>query len=165
MNSKNSTPEDYGHLVIPDLRQSICHTLVAAGFILANLQNPVEAKAEGPGFHLVFMLILAVAVVFSWLFFYRRFSDWKKIPSDIRSRATQSPAALKNRAVSHLLMALLAFGLTALGYIGKFSSLDNPTVLAVIGNGYLLIDIIVAVFSLTILVQTLRDLAIIKGFL
>lgn len=149
--------EDQSLPAIPDLRQSMCHTLMAAGFVLLNLQNPsVVGGLEGT-FHFWMMFALGVVVILSWYFFTRRFRAWRAVPSEIRARVTRPPRDLKNRAVSHLLMSLLAVMLTALGYLGQLAvSPDGGRDL--MGNLLLGAGAIVGVAAVAIFVRTVRDI-------
>ena len=154
----NSSSTDIQNLPpSPDIRQSLCHTVVAAGFFLINLQNPFSKNAAEDVFHLAVMVVLPLVFFFSWYFFYTRLKAWKKIPVDIRNRITRTPLALKNRAVSHMLMALLAAGLTALGYLGHLFSPPEQTQ-QLIPNILLAADSLVGILAIAILARTIRDL-------
>ncbi len=141
----------------PDLRQSICHTLMASGFVLLVIQNPFSVGNLEGTFHTWIILALLFVVMLSWYFFSRRLRTWKKVPSSVRARATRPPRDLKQRAISHLLMSLLALALTALGYLASLAvpSSQNETVVnyIIVGTSGL-----VGVLSVAIFTRTVRDL-------
>ena len=141
----------------PDLRQSICHTLMASGFVLLVIQNPFSVGSLEDTFHTWTILALLLVVMFSWYFFSRRLRTWKKVPSSVRARATRRPRDLKQRAISHLLMSLLALTLTALGYLASLAvpPSQNETIVnyIIVGTSGL-----VGVLSVATFTRTIRDL-------
>lgn len=141
--------------ILPDLRQSICHTALAAGFLLLNIQNPYKLENL---MYLVIMCAMPVVAVISWVFFSKRLKVWKKFPAETRNRITRTPVALKNRAFSHMLMSLLAAGLTALGYIGHLISPLHSHYNMTIEIIILTIDAIIGVIAIAVLTRTVRDL-------
>ena len=150
--SQSPSPEQ---AILPDIRLSICHTILAAGFLLLNIQNPY--KVENVLF-LVIMLLMPVVAVFSWYFFFKRLKVWKKIPPDLRNRVTRTPGVLKNRAFSHLLMSLLAACLTALGYIGHLISPIESRYNQIVEILILSLDGLIGVTAIAVLSRTIRDL-------
>ena len=141
----------------PDLRQSICHTLMASGFVLLVIQNPFSVGTLEGTFHTWIMLALLFVVMLSWYFFSRRLRTWKKVPSSVRARATRRPRDLRQRAISHLLMSLLALTLTALGYLASLAvpSSQNETIASYIVVG---MSGLVGVLSVATFTRTIRDL-------
>ncbi len=141
----------------PDLRQSICHTLMASGFVLLVVQNPFSVSNLEGTFHTWIVLALLLVVLLSWYFFSRRLSTWKKVPLSVRARATRRPRDLRQRAISHLLMSLLALTLTALGYLASLAvpSSQDETMMqyVIVGTSGL-----VGVLSVAIFARTVRDL-------
>lgn len=149
--------EQPGPQIIPDLRGSLCHTIMAAGFFLINVQNPYRRHFIEDKLELFVMMAIPIAIGFSWYNFYKRFSQWRKTPLEVRNRLTRSPESLRNRAVSHLLMALLAAGLTALGYIGHIveHAEVNP---GMADNVFLGLDALVGIIAIATVSRTIRDL-------
>jgi len=148
--------------LIPDLRQSMCHTLMAAGFVLLNLLNPTVVSDPRGSFHQWMMLALAIVVVLSWYFFSRRLRAWRAVPAEIRARVTRRPRDLKQRAVSHLLMSLLAIGLTSLGtlvhLITSGEEAKSAAEVVLLGLGAL-----VGVAAVAIFAGTVRDIIASRG--
>jgi hypothetical protein len=141
----------------PDLRQSLCHTLLAVGFIVLGLLNPVVVESTEASFHTWMMVALGVAVVLSWYVFVRRWLRWSTMPREIRAVAVRSVAEIKQRAISHLMMALLALLLTGFSFLGLVAVPDQ--------EGLRWIDVLLmtvggvtAVGAVAILSRTLRDL-------
>ncbi|MBN2527720.1 MAG: hypothetical protein JXR76_15115 [Deltaproteobacteria bacterium] len=108
--------------------------------------------------YLIIMCAMPVVAVISWYFFVKRVKLWKRIPQDIRNRVTRTPAALKNRAFSHMLMSLLAASLTALGYIGHLIAPLEKQYNRIIEILILSLDALVGVIAIAILARTIRDL-------
>ncbi len=130
---------------------------MASGFVLLVIQNPFFVGNLEGTFHTWIILALLFVVMLSWYFFSRRLRTWKKVPSSVRARATRPPRDLKQRAISHLLMSLLALALTALGYLASLAvpSSQNETVVnyIIVGTSGL-----VGVLSVAIFTRTVRDL-------
>jgi len=157
MTGPETTTCDANLPAIPDLRQSICHTLMAAGFVILNLQNPFVSGGLERSFHTWMMVALAVAVVFSWYFFYRRLRAWRSVPQEVRARVTRRPRDLRQRAVSHLLMSLLAMMLTALGYLGRLAIFTEEDG-ALLDRLILAFGGVVGVLAVAIFARTVRDI-------
>ena len=150
------TPDET--VLLPDIRQSICHTLIAVAFGLIHVQNPVKEALRNNILSLVVLAALPIAVGISWQFFIRRLSAWKALPQETRSRLTRTPGSLRTRAISHLLMALLAAALTAIRYIGHLvSPLESSY--GVVGAWIILAaDALVGVLSVAVAASSVRDL-------
>ncbi len=142
---------------IPDLRQSMCHSLMAAGFITLNLQNPFVVSGLEDTFHTWMMVALAIVVVLSWYFFARRLRAWRAVPSEMRARVTRRPRDLRQRAISHLLMSLLAIMLTALGYLGTLA-VPHEGERTLMDTLLLCAGGVVGVLAVAILAGTVRDI-------
>ena len=108
--------------------------------------------------YLVIMFAMPVVAVFSWYFFFKRLKVWKKIPQEVRNRVTRTPAALKNRAFSHMLMSLLSASLTALGYIGHLISPLQLQYGRFVEVVVLALDGLIGVVAIAVLSRTIRDL-------
>lgn len=152
--SSDSSPSPE-QAILPDIRLSICHTALAGGFLLLNIQNPYKLENI---MYLIIMSAMPIVAVISWYFFVKRLQVWKKIPPEIRNRITRTPAALKNRAFSHMLMSLLAASLTALGYIGHLISPLQEQYNKVIEIIVLSLDGLIGVVAIAVLARTVRDL-------
>ena len=141
----------------PDIRQSVCHTLMAAAFMLLNLLNPIDARDMESTLHSWTVIALVFVVVVSWIFFTKRLKAWRAVPPEIRARVTRRPQDLKQRAVSHLIMSLLAVLLTAFAlYAGlevpveRFSEAANNALLVAVSA--------VGVLAMAVLARTVREL-------
>ena len=153
--SSSKAPPSPEEAVLPDIRLSICHTALAAGFLLLNIQNPYKLENV---MYLIIMCAMPVVAVFSWYFFFKRLKIWKRIPADTRNRVIRSPAALKNRAFSHMLMSLLAASLTALGYIGHLIAPLEQQYGRFVEIVVLSFDALIGVVAIAVLSRTIRDL-------
>jgi hypothetical protein len=113
----------------PDLRQSFSHTLLAAAFILLGVTNPFSPRGAEARFHSWMMWALAVVVALSWSFLVRRWLRWRRLPAEIRARIVRPVEDLRQRAVSHALMALLALLLSGFALLGRLEVLGeaDPT--------------------------------------
>jgi predicted membrane protein len=113
----------------PDLRQSFSHTLLAAAFILLGVTNPFAPRGVEAAFHSWMMWALVVVVTFSWSFLVRRWLRWRRLPAPLRARVVRSPEDLRQRAVSHVLMALLSLLLSGFALLGRLEVLgdDGPS--------------------------------------
>ena len=151
----SSLPPSPEQAILPDIRLSICHTALAAGFLLLNIQNPYKLENV---MYMIIMCAMPVVAVFSWYFFVKRLKIWKKIPSELRNRVTRPPTVLKNRAFSHMLMSLLAACLTALGYIGHLISPIETQYGRFVEVIVLTFDALVGIVSIAVLSRTIRDL-------
>jgi|GEM_PF-4571813 len=142
---------------IPDLRASICHTSMAAGFLLINLQNPYRVPLHETKVELLVMMSLPVIVFLSWSMFVRRFRNWQRLTTEQQQRITRTPKSLLNRAVTHLLMALLATGLTLLGYVGHVvgAALHEP---GPYETTLLVADVLVAIVAITAAFRAITDI-------
>jgi len=109
----------------PDLRQSFSHTLLAAAFILLGVTNPFSPRGTEAAFHSWMMLALAAVVVMSWSFLARRWLRWRRLPAAVRARVVRPLDDLRQRARSHLLMALLALLLSGFALLGRLELLDD----------------------------------------
>ncbi len=109
----------------PDLRQSFSHTLLAAAFILLGVTNPFARQGTEASFHTWMMAALAVVVALSWSFLVRRWLQWRRLPEGIRARVVRSLEDLRQRAVSHVLMALLALLLSGFALLGRLEVLGD----------------------------------------
>jgi len=141
----------------PDLRQSLCHTLIVVGFILLGTLNRFVIKDAAPSFHLWMMVALGAFLVASWYVFVRRWLRWSTVPQEIRAVAVRPAAELKQRAVSHLMMALLALMLTGFSFLGVVA-LPNDGESLVVDKFLLATGGVAAVAAVAILTRTLRDL-------
>jgi hypothetical protein len=141
----------------PDLRQSLCHTLLAAGFSLLAVLNPFDTGGAEGAFHSWMMVALGVAVVASWYVLSRRWIKWRSVPAELRAAVQRAPAELRQRAISHLMMALLALLLTAFSFLGRASgpAAGNYTTGELLLFG---VGAVVAIAAVAVLVRTLRDL-------
>lgn len=141
----------------PDVRQSMCHTLLAAGFCLLAVLNPFDTGGAEGAFHRWMMIALGVAVAISWYVLSRRWTRWKAVPAELRSAVRRTPAELRQRAIGHLMMALLALLLTAFSFLGRATgpAAGNYALweLLLLGAGG-----VVAIAAVAVLVRTLRDL-------
>lgn len=143
--------------ILPDIRQSICHTSLAAGFILLNIQNPYKERLFESIIYLLIMSAMPVVAFISWTFFFKRLKMWKRFPVETRNRITRTPVALKNRAFSHLLMSLLSACLTALGYIGHLISPLHSHYNQFIEYIVLSFDALIGTIAIAVLSSTVRD--------
>ena len=163
MSNKAQTVEERDMPNPPDLRQSLCHTVMAMGFFMLYKLNPATHGDTETAFY--FWLVLAVAFValFSWYSFGRRLKAWRRVPSSIRSRFIRRPADLKQRAVTHLLISLLALTLTALAFspYALHSDLEGLAVTDII---LMICGAIVGIVSVAILSRTVRDLLAVRRF-
>ena len=141
----------------PDLRQSLCHTLLAAGFSLLAVLNPFDTGGTEGTFHTWMMIALGLAVLASWYVFSRRWIKWKILPAEVRDAVRRTAAELRQRAISHLMMALLALLLTAFSFLGRAT---GPAAGNYSGGELLLLGLggVVAIAAVAVLVRTLRDL-------
>ena len=80
----------------PDLRQALCHTLLAAAFVLVGILNPFAAGAVETRFHGWMMVVLVLAVVLSWWVMIRRWRKWIGLPPQVRLAQNQG-ARLHNQ--------------------------------------------------------------------
>ena len=149
------TPEE---VALPDIRQSLAHTILAFGFVLINVQNPFKEHIFDNWMNAVVLISMPIAAIISWVLFAKRLKVWKNLPQDIRSRITKTPELLKNRAVTHMLISLLAAGLAAIGYIGHLVSPLQNHFGDGLTNAILSADAVVGVISISILSSTVRDL-------
>lgn len=141
----------------PDLRQSFSHTLLAAAFILLGVTNPFSPRGTEAAFHSWMMVALAVVVAMSWSFLVCRWMRWRRLPAVIRARVVRSPEDLRQRAVSHLLLALLALLLSGFALLGRLEVLDEDGPSA--GERILLIlGGIVGVGAVAVATRCIRDL-------
>jgi hypothetical protein len=145
----------------PDLRQSMCHTLLALGFVLLGLLNPFVIGSTEATFHTWMMVALGVAVLFSWYVFVRRWMRWSAVPRQLREAALRSATEIKQRAVSHLMMALLALLLTVFSFLGLMA-VPGEGETAIVDKLLLLAGGIAAVAAVAILARTLRDLIAVR---
>lgn len=145
----------------PDLRQSLCHTLLAVGFILLGTLNPFVVGTTEASFHSWMMVALGVAVILSWYVFARRWMRWTTVPKEIRAVAVRPVVEIRQRAVSHLMMSLLALLLTGFSFLGLIAVPGDDPAGALdklmMGAGG-----IAAVAAVAILTRTLRDLIALK---
>jgi hypothetical protein len=141
----------------PDLRQSLCHTLLAVGFILLGTLKRFVVEEGETSFHWWMMVALGAFLVLSWYVFARRLIRWNAVPKEIREIAVRSAAELKQRAISHLMMALLALLLTGFSFLGLIAMSSDGSIGAIdkflMGAGG-----VAAVAAVAILTRTLRDL-------
>lgn len=147
----------------PDLRQSLCHTLMALGFFMLNKLGPYAPGKSESQFHYWIVLALGVVVVLSWYFFVKRLKAWRQVPSELKARFTRQPSELKQRAISHLLMSLLALTLTALAFLpytfyADFESLKLKDFFIISAGAF------VGIISVAVLSRTVRDLITVRQF-
>ncbi len=156
-NDSEQRDSDQELLPRPDLRQSLCHTMLASAFVLLGVFNPFARGTEAV-FHSWMMVVLAVVVALSWVHLAHRLERWRGMPPELRERSARSAEELRQRAVSHLLMGLLALLLTGFSLVGTLKreqlGLERaegrewlPWVAALVGAG-----------SLAILAAAARDL-------
>ena len=164
MHNENKTVDTNNLPSPPDIRQSVCHTLMAAGFVFLNLLNPINSEESQSALHSWTITALVFVVFISWIFFTRRLRAWRAVPTEIRMRVTRRPQDLKQRAVSHLIMSLLAVLLTAFAlYAGievptdRFSETVNNTLLVTVSA--------VGVLAMAVLARTVRELITIRKLL
>ncbi|MBN2802272.1 MAG: hypothetical protein JXR91_04170 [Deltaproteobacteria bacterium] len=160
-NTKNlplKNPSEY--VVIPDIRQSMAHTALAFGFVLINLQNPYKDQLLDNWINAVVFFAMPIAAIISWVLFFIRLGVWKKIPLNTRAVITKTPETLKNRAISHLLISLLASGLTAIGYIGHLISPVYNHFNVVTGKIIIYSDIFAGIVSIAIISSSVRDIIV-----
>jgi len=146
----------------PDVRASLCHTLLASGFILLGVQNPFAEGGSGPAFHSWMMGALAVVVAHSWWMVARRLLSWRALPEEIRARASRGPADVRQRALNHLTMALLALLLTAFSFLGRIAA---PEVRydEVADTALLSVGIVTAACAVAAIASAFRDLTHQRG--
>lgn len=141
----------------PDLRQSLCHTLLASAFVLLGVFNPFARGTEA-AFHSWMMLVLAAVVALSWFYLALRWRRWIRVPPELRERSVRSAEELRQRAVSHLLMGLLALLLTGFSLVGTLKS-EQLGVERAGGRGWLpWVAALVGLGSLAVLAAAARDL-------
>ena len=108
-------------------------------------------------FHWWMMVALGAFLVLSWYVFVRRLLRWNAVPKEIREVAIRSAAELKQRAISHLMMALLALLLTGFAFLGLIAMSRDGEIGSIdkllMGAGG-----VAAVAAVAILTRTLRDL-------
>jgi hypothetical protein len=145
----------------PDLRQSLCHTLLVVGFVLLGTLRRFVIEDSETGFHWWMVAALAAFLVFSWYVFARRMVRWKAVPKAIREIAIRPAAELKQRAISHLMMALLALLLTGFSFLGLMAMSDDSES-GTLDKFLMVAGGVAAVASVAILTRTLRDLMALK---
>lgn len=145
----------------PDLRQSLCHTLLAVGFILLGSLNPFVVESTEASFHSWMMLALGIAVIFSWYVFARRWMRWSAVPKEIRAVAVRPAVEIRQRAISHLMMSLLALLLTGFSFLGLIA-VPHQGQAAMLDKLMMGTGGVAAVAAVAILTRTLRDLIAIR---
>jgi hypothetical protein len=103
----------------PDLRQSLCHTLLAASFVLVGVLNPFTSGDAEARFHMWMMAVLVAAVIVSWWVMIRRWLKWIILPEEIRTVQNHGARFDLGRAGSHALMSALALLLTLFAFLGR----------------------------------------------
>lgn len=142
----------------PDLRQTLCHTLLAAAFALLWVFNPLGGKSREQLLPLWVMVFIVGFAATSWVVVLRSRSAWLKAPSHLRKRQAQAAALDKNRAQSHGLMSALSLLLTGFAFLaGAFI----PEVTEGLFNRILFgCALVVAMLSAAVLTRAVRDLIV-----
>ena len=142
----------------PDLRQTLCHTLLAAAFALLWVFNPISGKSVEHKLPLWVMVFIVGFAISSWVVVLRARSAWLRAPSHLRLAQSQTAALDKNRAQSHGLMAALSLLLTGFAFLaGAFIPEITEGVLNRILFGA---AVLVATLSAAVLTRAVRDLFI-----
>ena len=145
----------------PDLRQSLCHTLLVVGFVLLGTLKRFVIEDSETTFHWWMMVALGAFLVFSWYVFARRLIRWNAVPKPIREIAVRPAAELKQRAISHLMRALLALLLTGFSFLGLMAMSEEGGTGA-LDKFLMATGGIAAVAAVAILTRTLRDLLVLR---
>jgi Na+/pantothenate symporter len=140
----------------PDLRQSICHTLLAAAFILVGILNPFSNKGVEASFHAWMMLALIVVVVFSWYFLVRSWLRWRTVPQKIQAIQIQKVNRKRGRARSHALMSSLSILLASFAFLGRAAIPEGEATL--IDEALFYTGAVIVIAGTAVLAQALRNL-------
>ena len=109
--------------ISPDLRQALCHTLLAVAFILLGVKNPF-ALGDGPVQFRSWMIVLMGGVVaISWGFVMARWFSWHRLPDD--KRAQGAVERTRGRALNHAMISALALMLTVFSFLGLILGIDE----------------------------------------
>ncbi len=163
MSNKAQTVEERDMPNPPDLRQSLCHTLLAMGFFMLYKLGPSAGGDSDTSFYLGIVLALVFVALFSWYSFGRRLKTWRRVPSSVRSRFTRRPTELKQRAITHLLISLLALTLTALAF-SPYALRSDFEGLSAMDITMIICGAIIGIVSVAILSRTVRDLLAVRRF-
>ncbi len=139
----------------PDLRQSLCHTLLASAFVLLGVLNPFAGGTEAQ-FHWWMMVILVIAVAASWSYVTRRWLAWRELPQEIKVVQARAARYDSERAKSHLLMSALALLLTGFAFLGRAVIPDMSESLFLEALFYT--AAFIALVSTTVFSRAVRDL-------
>jgi len=142
--------------LLPDLRQSLCHTLLAAAFVLVGMLNPFAGDDTEAGFHWWMMVVLAVSAVISWGYVLSRWRAWRGTPGQVKVAQILEARQNKDRARSHALMAALAMMLTVFAFLGRAVMPDMHK--SLLSEILFYTAAVVAVLSTTVLSGAIRDL-------
>ena len=139
----------------PDLRQSLCHTLLAAAFVIVGIVNPFAGGSIETELHGWMMVVLLIVVVLSWLVMVRRWRRWVGLPEQIKLVQNEGARLDRSRAKSHALMSALALMLTVFAFIGRAVI---PHVSGSLTDELLFYtSVAVAVVSTVVLTRSIRD--------
>lgn len=139
----------------PDLRQSLCHTLLAAAFVLLGVLNPFAGSDGGVRLHWWVMGLLVIFALISWFFAAKTWVAWQKTPRRVRLLQIEAARLDRNRAQSHGLMSALSLLLTGFAFLGgAFIPEITEGTLNRILFGF---AVLIAVLSAAILTRVIRD--------
>ncbi len=142
--------------LLPDLRQSLCHTLLAAAFVLVGMLNPFAGDGTEASFHWWMMVVLAISVVMSWGYVLSRRRAWRGTPGQVKAAQILEARQNKDRARSHALMAALSMMLTVFAFLGRAVIPDMHQ--SLLSEILFCTAAAVAVLSTTVLCSAIRDL-------
>ncbi|MCP4679285.1 MAG: hypothetical protein GY854_28115 [Deltaproteobacteria bacterium] len=145
-----------GFPILPDLRQSLCHTLLAAAFVLVGMLNPFADGGTEASFHWWMMVVLAISAVMSWSYVFSRWRAWRGTPKEIKAAQILGARQDRDRARSHALMAALSLMLTMFAFLGRAAIPDMHK--SLLHEILFYTAAFVSVLSTTVLSRAVRDL-------
>jgi len=154
--SANDSNDSQTLPVMPDLRQSICHTLLAAAFILVGVLNPFAGQGVQASFHAWMMVALLLVVALSWYFLFRAWNRWRNASDKVRAIQVLKVNRKRGRARSHALMSALSILLASFAFLGRATVPEGEATL--LDEALFVTGALIVIGGTAVLAQSLRNL-------